>query len=533
MAKKKKDKNLLNWSEMIVWCYLAVMLGIFPLYYQNRYWNIGAAKYRFFRLMTLIMLIYLAVTQICKCLFDSKKEKFQMKLSRMDRVVLLYMIAAVVSWTLSPWRTDAWIGSEGWYMGLLSQLMFAGIYFALSRFGTVSEWLLWVIGVSGAIVFIFAYIHRFNLDPLGLYEGVAEDEKIGFLGFLGNATWYSSYLCVILPVMAGVYIMCDWSKVKNGPLFREWLSVFLFLGFCGVVTQNSDSVYVGMGLAFLFLLWFAMEDLQCWKKFVETGLIVIAAAKFTGILQIVFPEKARELGPLSNMITKSSAGWLILSLGFICYGITCWVQRHCVDRQVSECSQIIRRFRTFFYLLVIAGICSLPLMIWLVTTGELSGNFGALQESGYLVFDQRWGSGRGKIWSYAIRVFLEYPPVMKLFGCGPDALMFYTAAHHAEEAQLLWKDLLITNAHNEWLNAVVNYGIVGGAAYAGIFLTSLIRSVRNGKNHPLLPAMGAAVIAYMGHNITCYQQSVCTPLIFMVMGTAEYLIRRQGGQSDN
>lgn len=527
MAKKNKEENLLKWSELIVWCYLAVMLGIFPLYYQNKYWNMGAAKYRFFRLMTLIMLIYLAVTQICTWLFDTKKEKQKIKLSFMDKMVLIYAGAAVVSWIVSPFRTNAWIGSDGWYMGLLSQLMFVGIYFALSRFGTDLKWPLWIIGISGAIVFFFAYIHRFNLDPFGLYEGVVEHEKIAFLGLLGQATWYSSYLCVILPLVVGVYVTADWKKAKRSVCFRGLTAGFLFLGFCSVVTQNSDSAYVGLGLSFLFLLWFALEDLAVWKQYVEVGLLAVAAAKCTGILQIVFADRARTLDPLSEVITKSRAGWLVLAAGVLCYAVTCYAEKKCVGRPMQKWKQVICRFRIVLYLLIFLAVCSLPVMIWLVTTGKFAGNFGVLQESGYMVFDRSWGNGRGTIWSYAVGVFMEYSPLMKLFGCGPDALMFYTVAHHAEEIKVVWGDLALTNAHNEWLTAVVDYGIIGGTAYLGIFLTSLVRSVKNYKNRPVLLAMGAAVIAYMGHNISCYQQVICTPLIFMVMGTAEYLIRKQ------
>ncbi len=527
MAKKKKEENLLKWSELIVWCYLAVMLGIFPLYYQNKYWNMGAVKYRFFRLITLIMLIYLAVTQICAFLFDSKKERRKINLSMMDRAVLFYAGAAVVSWMCSPFRMDAWVGSDGWYMGLLSQLMFVGIYFALSRFGTDLKWPLWIIGISGTIVFFFAYIHRFNLDPFGLYEGVLEREKIAFLGLLGQATWYSSYLCVILPLMVGGYVTADWTRNKIGYGVRGLTAGFLFLGFCSVVTQNSDSAYVGLGLSFLFLLWFALEDLTIWKQYVEVGILAVMAAKCTGILQTVFADRARALDPLSDMITKSKAGWLVLIAGILCYIATCYVEKKCAGKPMPKWSRMIRRVRIILYFLIALAVCALPVMIWMVTTGNLTGNFGILQESGYMLFDQRWGNGRGAIWSYAVKILWEYSPLMKLFGCGPDALMFYTAAHHAEEARAIWGDMALTNAHNEWLTAVVDYGVIGGAAYIGIFLTSLWRSVKKAKNRPVLLAMGAAVVAYMGHNISCYQQVICTPLIFMVMGTAEYLIRRQ------
>ena len=74
MAKKKKNKNLLRWSDMIIYSYLFMMLGVFPLYYQNNYYNMGDAKYQFFRLMTLIMLGYLAVTQTGARLIDRKRE---------------------------------------------------------------------------------------------------------------------------------------------------------------------------------------------------------------------------------------------------------------------------------------------------------------------------------------------------------------------------------------------------------------------------------------------------------------------------
>lgn len=108
MAKKtKRNKNLLRWSDMIIYSYLFLMLGVFPLYYQNNYYNMGDAKYRFFRLMTLIMLVYLGVTQIGVRLIDRKKERAKIRLSMMDWAVLAYGGAALLSWILSPYRIEA------------------------------------------------------------------------------------------------------------------------------------------------------------------------------------------------------------------------------------------------------------------------------------------------------------------------------------------------------------------------------------------------------------------------------------------
>lgn len=526
MAKKKKNKNLLRWSDMIIYSYLFMMLGVFPLYYQNNYYNMGDAKYQFFRLMTLIMLGYLAVTQTGARLIDRKREKTNFKLSVMDWTVLAYGGITILSWILSPFRTECWVGTDGWFMGLLSQLLFVGIYFAISRFGTDRSWAVWVMGVGGAIAFLVAYLHRFNIDPLRMYEGIPEYEKIGFLGLIGQSSWYSSYVCVVMPVMMGVYVTTDWKKNMAGWCKRGCLAGFLFLGFCSAVTQNTDSIYLGLGLAFLFFLWFALEDLRIWKQLVEVGILAVAAAKFTGVLQMAFPEKVIQLDPLSFLVTKSSAGWLLLIAGLIVYGGTCFAERRYAGKPMPQLQRWVRVGRLVFYGVVILAILSLPLMVWMTSTGRKAAEAGVLQDSGYLVFDWNWGNGRGRTWSYCVRVFLEYSPLMKLFGCGPDALAFYTAAHHAEEVQAMWGGLVLTNAHNEWLTALVDYGIIGAAAYIMVFAMSWFQSIRHWKQRPVLLAAGAVILAYMGHNFFCYQQVVCTPFIFIVMGTAEYLIRK-------
>lgn len=205
MAKKKKEENLLQWSELIVWCYLAVMLGLYPLYYRNNYEDIGTAKYLFFRLVTVIMLVYLIVVQLCKYFFEAKKEKIKLRLSVMDRIVLIYGGAAAVSWCLSSFRAEGIIGSDGWYMGLLSQAMFVGIYFAVSRFGTEERWPLWVSGVSSFLAFLLAYLNRFDVDPLGMYEGFTQ--KKGYLGVIGQATR--------IPAMSASSSLLPWASMSS------------------------------------------------------------------------------------------------------------------------------------------------------------------------------------------------------------------------------------------------------------------------------------------------------------------------------
>ena len=110
---------------------------------------------------------------------------------------------------------------------------------------------------------------------------------------------------------------------------------------------------------------------------------------------------------------------------------------------------------------------------------------------------------------------------MKLFGCGPDALMWYSSEFHHAEVQAVWGSTILTNVHNEWLNMLINYGVFGAITYSSIFITCIVRTVKYWKSKPLLLAFGASVIAYMGHNFFCFQQVVCTSLIFIVIAMAE------------
>lgn len=527
MAKKKNTRNTGNqvtFAEWVVWAYMAMMLGVFPFYYQNGYYDMGDAKYLFFRNVTLGMLALVLVSFVCTLLVERGKNMKRPQLSLMDRIVLAYMAAALISWILSPYSAEAWTGSSGWYMGLLSQLLFVGIYFCVSRFGSDRKWVLWLTGVSGMLTFAFGYLHRFGVDPLGLYEGIPERRR-SFLGTIGQPTWYSSYVCIALSMMMGFYIIRFWEDTSQAKKERLLTAGFLFLGFCSAVTQNSDSIYIGIGLAFVFLLWYALGALRIWKQYMEVVLTAVLAAKITGILRTVFAERARKLDRLSLIVTNGKIGWVILAAAVLIYAAACWTEnRPAAWREKGRVW--VYRFRIVFFAVLFLAACSVPVLMWLVTTGRITEKSDFWIQTGYLAYNEGWGTGRGRTWSYCVRVFAEYSPVMKLFGCGPDALDFYSSAYHAEELRSMWGGQKLTNAHNEWLNALIDYGIVGAVSYISVFAAAFIRSVINRKNQPYLIALGTAVLALAGHNFFCYQQAVCTPLIFIIIGMIEYLIRK-------
>ena len=521
--------TLKNW---VVQIYLWLMLGIFPLYYQNKYFDMGDAKYTFFKTATLGFLAIAVVVWLGNIFVQPNEKKKDLKrvgesFSAQDITVLAYLVLAVISWLISPYRSDAWRGSIEWYMGLFSQLLFCGIYFVISRWGTEKPWHLWIAGGSAVLVFVLSYLHRFKIDPLGFYDGVAEKLWSSFLGTIGNATWYSSYICVVLPVFIGIYLFIEHKKSHIYAVVHKLLLVLIFCGFATLFTQNSDSAYVGMGLAYLFYLWYAMGNPKLWLRFLETLMIGTLAMKITGVLQLTFPEHVVKLTKISFALTKEPATWGLLAFVVILYLITLYLikKQAVVFGENGSAWKTIRKIRTIIYILIIVAILSIPIIMWLATTGKIAEGTGLIWKTGYFIFDDKWGTLRGQNWKYAVRIFKEFPLEMKLFGCGPDSMCYYSAAFHQAEMTEMWNGVIVTNAHNEWLTALINYGIFGALAYVSIFASAIILAVRGWKKNSLMIIAGASVIAYMGHNFFCYQQVVCTPLIFIVIAMAEYYRR--------
>ena len=518
--------KLKNW---IVHIYLFLMLGIFPLYYQDKYFNMGDAKYQFFKYATIALLCLIMAVQVVErilgllCSKDIKVRNIRSLFSIQDIAVLMYMFAVLFSWLLSPYREGSWIGSHEWYMGLLSQILFWGIYFCVSRYGRNSNWILCVMEISAAIVFLISYLHRFRIDPLGMYEGVSEALWIAFLGTIGNANWYSSYICVVLPIMMGIYMFGN-QKCDMGSKFVVLLEILLlFLGFATTVTQNSDSVYIGLALAFLFCFWFSLENLTYFRRLFEVLLIGLLACKFTGYLQVTYPEKAIQVTTISTTLSQGSATWVLLGIICLLYFILKIVELQFRENEEQKYVFLrkVRKIRWGIFAFTFISLIIVLTLMWFVTTGKMNVESGFLSQTGYLNFNDTWGSNRGGIWKYAIKVFREYPLKMKLFGCGPDALMHYTNEFHQAEIQAVWGNVILTNVHNEWLNMMINCGITGAVAYLAIFITIIVRVVRNWRTKPMLIAFAAAVIGYMGHNFFCFQQVVCTPLVFIMIGMAE------------
>lgn len=496
---------------------LSVMCLVVAFYARDGYYQIGNAKFEVYKLTMLGgFSVFLALGTIYIVLFLREKKKWEIKLSPVDGCVLAYLLFSTISVISGGFYEDALWGSFGWNMGWMSQLGFVLIYLALSRFGKYYRAVLAVFFGSALCVFVLAVLHRMMIDPIGFYDGLQGYQMAQFLSTIGQATWYASYLVVALPAGMAVFLFAEKS------LWRLLGGIYTAVGFATLVTQNSDSAYFAMAAFMLVFFWVCAERRETLNRFVEVCTLFFAAGKVMHFLMKIHPNPDLEYDFITSLVLDGTVTWILLG---VCVFLSLFLYER-RDRPYPLAA-MLRVRKAVLAAAVLAVVLTTGLVI-LQSRGLLTGKIGEkLGTVSYFNWGSEWGNGRGRIWDFSVRVFMEESLGHKLFGVGPDCFSSYTAAVHGEEAALLWGEKILTNAHNEWLNALINTGIFGAAAYMGIFILSVKGFLKAWRQDFLLAGAAASAASYMAYNFFCYQQVCCTPFVFMMLGIGAYLLRRK------
>lgn len=494
---------------------LSVMCIVVAFYAKDGYNQIGNAKFAVYRVAMLAGFLPFLVLGAVYLAFFLREGQFRtIRLSVTDVCVLVYLFFTTISVISGGFYERALWGSFGWNMGWMSQLSFALIYLGLSRFGVYYRPVLAVYCGSAFPVFFIAVLHRMLIDPLGFYRGLQGYQMAQFLSTMGQATWYASYLVVALPVGMAVFLFA------KGTLWRVLGGVYTSVGFASLVTQNSDSAYFAMAGFMMVFFWVCVESRETLNRFVEVCTLFFAAGKAMHFLMKIHPNPDLKYDFVTALVLDGKITWVLLGLCLL-FSLFLYGRK---DRPYSV--ERMRRVRRWVLTIVAVAVALMVGLILLQSRGLLSGGIGeALNAVSYFNWGSEWGNGRGRIWSFSVRVFARESMAHKLFGIGPDCFSSYAAAVHSEEVALLWGEKLLTNAHNEWLTALINTGIFGAAAYVGIFITAVGRFLKVRQQNYLLVGAAASTVSYMAYNFFCYQQVCCTPFVFIMLGIGEYIWR--------
>ena len=523
----------LRFVKEILGVYLFLIFVIYPLYYEDAYYNMGDAKWHFFRTVTYYIdgplfpiptfLVFLLLAFIWYQIDLARRNEivdfWKKNVTITDKFVLAYLIACLISTAISPYKDYIIWGYDGWYMGMIAQFAFCALYFFVSRFWRWDDIMIGLYFLASTVVNVLGILNRFRVDPLNMYEGLSEMYVAMFLSTLGQATWYSSYVMIFFPIGVFMYWYAERKWVRRASL------IYLIIGFMTAITQDSDSAFFAL-VAFLFTLFcFSFRENKYMKRFLEVLLIMLLSWRVIGFLQMAFPEQSVQTGELMVFGSRNPAMWIPIAILAVIYVI--------FSKKDKEGKVDITQFtilRPIMTALLIAGILAGIIYIILNTNGMLPESLRS--DNWYLYFDDRWGNNRGSSWMISldsIRQTLYKDPLRFIFGAGPDGFYNTVYTYHAEDLYAKWgENTILTCAHNEWLSQIVNIGIVGGIAYLGIFVSAIVLFTKRSDKIPELIAPIMCIAAYFWHNFFCYQQIICTPIIFIIMGAGVSIIRTGG-----
>ncbi len=111
-------------------------------------------------------------------------------------------------------------------------------------------------------------------------------------------------------------------------------------------------------------------------------------------------------------------------------------------------------------------------------------------------YDQ--GSGRLALWNYAYSMYIGSPPLLRIFGHGPSGTL---------EALNLVNLMGLGSFHNEFLDILYNYGVVGLAMFVSLIVLSVMRLFRMLKaDFEFAPAYAAW--------LSCFFVMACVSIFF-------------------
>ena len=228
--------------------YLFLVSTLLPLYMRDGYHELGESKFLMFLRMTICLFVIL-LPFICAYFVEKKREtgKIRFFLSVPDFFLMLYLVALFISFAGCSFKSEAFWGTEGWRIGLVTRvfmvvlfMLYEHFFFAMKReyFGAI---------LTG--FFMVIILGFFNHAGISLFGTGLSGEN--FISTIGNSNWYCGFLSVFIPVefVCFLEIMKYGESTKKrgtGIVMRlsNWL--FMILTIISAYTAGSESIWLSI-----------------------------------------------------------------------------------------------------------------------------------------------------------------------------------------------------------------------------------------------------------------------------------------------
>lgn len=312
--------------------------------------------------------------------------------------LLVYVGWSMLAAWCSPYP-GVWQGLSR-HAGLSTILLYAAIFWAVSAYGRWDDRLLWALGAVTVLNAGIGLLQYAGYNPLGLFpEGTGYHDAFilyngQFMGTLGNVDTLSAFLCLMVPLFYGTYLLSG----------RRLALIPMGAGMFALGLAQVSSGFVGLAGAIALTVPAYYSRPRCWIRGTAAAAVLalsLGAAKLLG---------ADAQTPLHLAAGPVSLGLLVLGAAAAAAAI--WAARTWPEEPglfrpggAGDCAPGVLGI----------GAAGLAAAYCIPFSEGAAGEFHALLHG---QAEASFGSGRLRIWQEVLHLIGERP----LLGGGPDTL---------------------------------------------------------------------------------------------------------------
>lgn len=496
-AKKAVKTPLQN---AVIYYLIGIMFGL-PLIFTDKYFNITETKSIFFHIISIALIAFV----VCGGSKAKNPEATRppvgsvLKLNDLsvsDKAMAVFCGVMLISCILSQY-SECWIGLSSRYQGFYTIFIYTVIYFIISRNFTSAQGFLFFAVFAFSIVSVLGVLHCYGIDPLSLYEGIAEKYKTTFISTIGNINFYSSYMCLLMPL-----VVCGFC-LSVGKISRTVYTAALIIGSFGMMVTSSESFVVGFGFSLLIMPLFFYSRPHRLKRFLVSIVIIVLSTQAYMLIYNLADNGNIAVSRLLKILVNP----YICTAIIVCCLLACLI--------VSKFPDKIKILK------IIYPVCLVIFVLTIAICFILANTVGLPRFNGAFKITSEWGTYRGKIWRFCVKTYLyEYSFKEKLFGTGLETL------HKVTASAKLFERKSLDQAHNEYLQYLMTTGIVGLSAYLGVIASVIYTVVKKLRESTLAVALLTALIAYWMQATVNIAQPFTTPIVYVYIACIAGMARK-------
>ena len=517
--------------------FVFLILVFFPLYTHDKYFDILKARYVFYKVWTLSLVLILIGLGIAYLFIDYnnnvsspsaierlvsffKIENLKKNVNVTDIFFIIMIISMTISTAGSAFKEESFYGSSGRFQGLECWILYFLTYIAISRTFKFKIMYLDFAIIAGCFSCIWGTMDFFQLDPFGFFVNVSGHQRGMFASSIGNLNTYTNYTIIIFALAATLFII-----EKD---FRK--SIFYFvtaiIGCTGSIFGLADNIVFGFIGFYMIVPFFCIKTRRHLLRYLIT-IDILLFSTFLFSKGLLLPHNTMQSSFFQDLVNKSSAiQYLFIPFTVIVVAVYFALIKikpnyeDIIDNNLTPLdSNLTKRIKYAYCILVAAGVLFVTYVLIDVNVLKINADFwlNNIPSSHQLVFDDNWGTHRGHNWRIAFTNFTQnFNFFQKLFGYGPDTYLIVSERTFYDEMVSRYGEVY-DSAHNEYINYLICEGLIGLISYLGILISSVRYALKNMKNNPYIVACAMAVVAYAVQATVNIAIPISTPVYFTLM----------------